>query len=117
MPYPLLGKDLINESGASIFLGQGEVQRGKESEQRRHLLVVTDDPSGGHQNIALDMPQEMREQVDPGSLVPGRTKCIPPIKIRLRLKKNTPGKEYSLQTEALRGLQPLLSKIHKTWTR
>ena len=116
-PVSLLGRDLLNKLRASIFLGQGEVQRGKESEQRRHLLVVTDDPSGGHQNIALDMPQEMREQVDPGSLVPGRTKCIPPIKIRLRLKKNTPGKEYSLQTEALRGLQPLLSKIHKTWTR
>ena len=46
MPYPLLRKDLINESGATIFLGQGEVQGGKESEQRLHLLVTLDDPPG-----------------------------------------------------------------------
>lgn len=103
MTYPLLGKDLIFESGASIFLGQGEVQRGKESEQRMHLLAVPDDPSSGHQNIALDIPQEMREQVDPAAwdtLVPGRTKYIPLIKIRLRLEKNTPGRDnipYSLR--------------------
>ena len=44
MTYPLLGKDLIFESGASIFLGQGEVQGGKESEKRIHLLVTLDDP-------------------------------------------------------------------------
>ena len=59
MTYPLLGKDLIFESGASIFLGQGEVQGGKESEQRMHLLVVTDEPPVGHQNIPQDLPQEI----------------------------------------------------------
>ena len=68
-----------------------------------HLLAVPDDPSSGHQNIALDIPQEMREQVDPAAwdiLVPGRTKYIPLIKIRLRLEKNTPGRDnipYSLR--------------------
>ena len=65
MPYPLLGKDLINESGASIFLGQGEVQGGKESEQRIHLLVTLDDAPVGHQNIPQNIPKEIREQVDP----------------------------------------------------
>lgn len=41
MPYPLLRKDLINELWL-VYLGQGEVQGGKESEQRIHLLVTLD---------------------------------------------------------------------------
>ena len=91
-PVPLLGRDLLNKLGASIFLGQGEVQGGKESEQRMHLLVAPDDPLVGHQNIPQDIPQEIRKQVDPAvwdTLVPGRAKCVPPIKRRLR-----PGDEY-----------------------
>ena len=39
-PVSLLGRDLLNKLRASIFLGQGEVQRGKESEQRRHLFTL-----------------------------------------------------------------------------
>ena len=60
-------------------------------------------PPAGHQNIPQDIPQEMREQVDPAAwdtLVPGRTKYIPLMKIRLRLEKNTPGRDnipYSLR--------------------
>lgn len=102
-PISPFGRDLLNKLRASIFLVQGEVQRDKKSEQRMHLLVVPDDPSGGHQNIPLDIPQEMREYVDPAAwdiLVPGRIKCIPPIKIGLRLDKNTPGRDnitYSLR--------------------
>ena len=64
-PVSLLGRDLLNKLRASIFLGQGEVQRGKESEQRIHLLVTLDDAPVGHQNIPQNIPQEIREQVDP----------------------------------------------------
>ena len=64
MPYPLLRKDLINESGATIFLGQGEVQACKESEQRMYLSVASDDLPVGCQNILQDLPQEIWEQVD-----------------------------------------------------
>ena len=63
-----LGRDLLNKLGASIFLEQGEVQRGREFKQRMHLLAALDDPPPGHQNISYDIPQEIREQVDNGSL-------------------------------------------------
>ena len=69
-PVPLLGRDLL---GTSIFLGQGEVQGGKTSELRTHLLVTPDDLPIGHQNIS----QEIREQADPAvwdTLVPGRAR-------------------------------------------
>ena len=33
-----------------MFLGQGEVQGGKESKQRMHLSVALEDPPVGHQN-------------------------------------------------------------------
>ena len=49
-PVPLLGRDLLNKLGASMFLGQGEVQGGKESKQRMHLSVALEDPPVGHQN-------------------------------------------------------------------
>lgn len=94
-PVPLLRRDLLNKLEASIFLGQGEVQGGKEFEQRVHLLVAPDDPPVGHQNIPQDIPQEIREQVDPAVWdisVPGRAKCVPQIKIRLRPREKYPWK-------------------------
>ena len=40
MPCPPPRRDLLNKLGTSIFLGQGEVQGGKASELRTHLLVT-----------------------------------------------------------------------------
>ena len=57
---PLLRRDLLNKLGASIFLGHGEVQGGKEFKQRMHLLVAPNDPPVGHQNIPQDIHQEIR---------------------------------------------------------
>ena len=47
-PVTLLGRDLLNKLGASIFLGQGEVQGRREFKQRMNLLVAPDDPPAGH---------------------------------------------------------------------
>ena len=38
-PVPLLGRDLLNELGPSLFLGQNEVQGGKESKQRMPSIM------------------------------------------------------------------------------
>lgn len=75
-------EDLINKLGASILLGWGEVQEGREFKQRLHRLVTPDDPPAGHQNIPQDIPQEVREQADPevwDTSGPERAKCVLPI--------------------------------------
>lgn len=59
-------EDLINKLGASILLGWGEVQEGREFKQRLHRLVTPDDPPAGHQNI----PTKIRDQVDPALGIP-----------------------------------------------
>lgn len=85
-PVLLLRRDLLNKLRPSIFLG------GREFKQRMHLLVAPDDPPAGHQNIPQDIPQEIREQVDPAvwdTSVPGRAKPVPPINIKLK-----PGEKY-----------------------
>ena len=119
-PVPLLRRDLLNTLGPSIFLGQGKVQEGRALKQRMYLLVAPDDPTAGHQNIPQDITQENREQVDPivwDTSVPGRTKCVPPIEIRLRPGEKYSGKrQYLLMPEAPRGIQiwdPLLTKFLK----
>ena len=82
-----------------------------------HLLVAPDDPPVGHQNIPQDIPQENTEQVDPAvsdTSVPGRAKCVPPIKISLRPGEKYPWKrQYLLKPEALGAIQPLLSRFLK----
>ena len=74
-----------------------------------HLLVIKIFPQ--------DIPQEVREQVDPAvwdTSVSGRAKCVPPIQIRLRPGEKYPWKrQYPLKPEALRGIQPLLTKFLK----
>ena len=81
-PVLLLKRDMLNKLRTSIFLGQSEVQGGREFKQRMHLPVAVDDPPAGHQNIPQDIPQEVREQADPevwDTSGPERAKCVPPI--------------------------------------
>ena len=59
-PVPLLGRDVLNKLGASIFLGPGEAQRGREFREC-HLLVAPDDPPAGHYNSPQNIPQGVRE--------------------------------------------------------
>ena len=116
-PVPLLGRDLLSKLGASVFLGQGEVQGDREFKQRMHRLIAPGDPPAGHQNIPQDIPQEIRECVDPAfwdTSVPGRVKRLPSIKVRLRPGEKYPWKrQYPLKVRGPEGNQLLLSKFLK----